>query len=103
MTKFKYPIDGIYNSSKVYFEAANSKIMNSVSKANNLFAPPEFYYKKYINDLKSTLSSMRQELDVIERLFKKIDNTYKSMSLDIQSNMSKIEFYDIKERERMIK
>lgn len=103
MTKFKYSVDGLYTPTKPYFETAKTKISSSVITAGNLFAPPSFYYRKYVKNLKSSLNSMKQEIDVIERLFKKIDNTYKSMSLDIQSNMSKMEFNDIRERERMIK
>lgn len=102
MTKFKYPVDGLYNPTRAYIDAAKSKITSAVSSCS-LNAPASFSHRSYLNNLHSNLVSMKQELDVIERLIKKNDSSYKSMSLDIQSNMSKIELNDIQERYRMIK
>ena len=46
---------------------------------------------------------MKREIDVIERLLKKNDLTYKNMSADILSDTSKMIVNNIQERERMIK
>ena len=102
MTKFKYPITGLYGPCKIYIDGASSKIKSAVN-ASNLSVPLTFSHRNYLNGLKSSLSSLGMEMDVISRLLRKADNSYKLMSQEIESNMSKMEFKNIKERERMIK
>ena len=103
MTKFRYPVDGLYNPNRASLENAKTKIAPAVSIASNLSVPSSFSHRSYLNNLKSTLSVIKEETDVVMRLFQKNDSTYKNMSIEMHNATSKLIFNDIKERDRMIK
>lgn len=101
MTKFRYPSEGLYNPNRNSLDNSKTKI-NAAITSSGFSVPSSFAYRNYCNNLKSLLNSMKEELDVIERLFKKNDNDYKVMSDDIHDYDKSMSLYEITERERMI-
>lgn len=102
MTKFKYPTTGLYGPCKIHLDGATTKIKSAISTCS-LSVPATFSHSSYLSNLKSSLNSLNNELNLIQRLLKKDDSMYKLMSQEIEINMAKIEFKTIRERERMIK
>lgn len=102
MTRFKYPLDGLYSPTRLYFEGGKNKISIAINNCS-YNVPIGFTHRSYLSNLKSVLTNMKREIDVIERLLKKNDLTYKNMSADILSDTSKMIVNNIQERERMIK
>lgn len=103
MSKYRYPVEGLYNPNRASLDNAKNKISSAVSVGNSLSVPSSFAYRSYLNNLKSNLTVMKEEIDVISRLLQRIDTTYKNMSIEMHNATSKLIFNDIKERERMIK
>lgn len=101
MTKFNYPAEGIKTNIDHYLGQAKKNTNDAVNDCS-LDIPYGFAYKSHLSNLYDTLVEMKEEMDVIDRLIKRADDDYKTMSSDIQSNLQNIDLIKIKERDRMI-
>lgn len=101
MTKFKYSTEGLYNPNRSSIDSSISEITSSIELLN-VGIPDSFSYKNYLLSLKDVLGDIKKEMNVVERLLKKADQEYRSMSDGLSNDVSLMTRYTISERERMI-
>lgn len=96
-----YPTNGIYRCCKNHIESCTNHLSRAISNCN-FDIPSEFVYKSYLNNIDNIIRDYYREITSINSKILKINNTYETLSSDLELDKKKIIVSKIKDRDRMI-
>ena len=101
MSRIDYPEDGIYNMCSGSINACRGDISASISESY-FDIPEDFSYRSYLAGLNGTLNSFQSELNSIDSCLQHTNNSYRSLSSNLEEGARRIEVNKIPERDRLI-
>ena len=96
-----YPSNGLINVTKTDIKDLRDNLYKA-KNSTKYDIPLDFSYLKYLQSLENKISVYLKIVDKIELMIQDIDSSYSVLNSELLDNISKIDFYEIKERDRLI-
>lgn len=96
-----YPSNGLINVAKTDIKDLRDNLYKA-KNSTKYDIPLDFSYLKYLQSLENKISVYLKIVDKIELMIQDIDSSYSVLNSELLDNISKIDVYEIKERDRLI-
>lgn len=96
-----YPSNGLINVTKTGIKDLRDNLYKA-KNSTKYDIPLDFSYLKYLQSLENKISVYLKIVDKIELMIQDIDSSYSVLNSELLDNISKIDVYEIKERDRLI-
>lgn len=96
-----YPSSGLINATKTDIKDLRDNLYKA-KNSTKYDIPLDFSYLKYLQSLENKISVYLKIVDKIELMIQDIDSSYSVLNSELLDNISKIDVYEIKERDRLI-
>lgn len=96
-----YPSNGLINVTKTDIKDLRDNLYKA-KNSTKYDIPLDFSYLKYLQSLENKISVYLKIVDKIELMIQDIDSSYSVLNSELLDNISKIDVYEIKERDRLI-
>ncbi len=96
-----YPSNGLINVTKTDIKDLRDNLYKA-KNSTKYDIPLDFSYLKYLQSLENKISVYLKIVDKIELMIQDIDSSYNVLNSELLDNISKIDVYEIKERDRLI-
>ena len=96
-----YPSNGLINVTKTDIKDLRDNLYKA-KNSTKYDIPLDFSYLKYLKSLEKKIKNYLKIVDKIELMIQDIDSSYNILNSELLDNISKIDVYEIKERDRLI-
>lgn len=96
-----YPSNGLINVTKTDIKDLRDNLYKA-KNSTKYDIPLDFSYLKYLQSLENKISVYLKIVDKIELMIQDIDSSYNVLNSELLDNISKIDVYEIKERDCLI-
>lgn len=99
--KLIYPSNGLISVTKTDIKDLRDNLYKA-KNSTKYAIPLDFVYLKYLQGLENKMSVYLKIVDKLELMIQDIEHSYNALNSELMDNISKIDVYKIKERDRLI-
>lgn len=99
--KLIYPSNGLINVTKNDITDLRDSLYHAKS-STKYDIPLDFMYLNYLKGLENKVSVYLKIIDKIETMIQDVDTSYAALNSELLDSISKIDVYEIKERDRLV-